>query len=221
MFDGRSCCRSASILLASALQESRDVGLPAWVDTSLQPSQRGPWPELEGVLRVQRRGLAVWLDGRTECVVAVSELPLHFLVVGALVDVLLCLRGVAALGTLDPRGAVVHMRVPGVLACQSREVAHELLVSERSHVGIAAVGDLPALLPPRHSPWLSRPLLYLQDERHHARGLDWPVWDCVDLVHQLLRGDRLVLFSEEAARSPWDHPPVVQQPERCPGWGRH
>ena len=103
--NGCCCCRPISVLSVgpvagpsarstarlisgpvSALQECRDVGLPAWVDASLQPPQRGPRPGLESVLRAHRRGLLVWLDGRMECRVAVPQVPLRLGVVGGTSD---------------------------------------------------------------------------------------------------------------------------------------
>jgi hypothetical protein len=65
-------------------------------------------------------------------------------------------------------------------------------------MGIAAVGDVPALpflgLPIR----MDLPLQRLQDEPHFLRGLLWSVRDGIHLSHQPFRGDHFVLLSEEA-----------------------
>jgi hypothetical protein len=79
-------------------------------------------------------------------------------------------------------------------------------------MGIAAVGDVPALpflgLPIR----MDRPLQRLQDEPHFLWGLLWSVRDGVHLSHQLFRCDCFILLSEEALWSSWDGSVVVQDP---------
>lgn len=129
--------------------------------------------------------------------------------------------GLLALGTRVQIRVAVHLWIPGALSCQCREESHELLVSEGSNVGIAAVGDVPALPFLGLPLWEDRPEQRLQDEPHFLRGLLWSVRDSVHLFHQLFRGDRFILLSEEAPWSSWDDSAAVQDPVAHFGWRGH
>ena len=85
-------------------------------------------------------------------------------------------------------------------------------------MGIAAVGDVPALPFLGLSIWEDGPLQRPKDERPFLRGLCWSIRDSVHLSHQVFRGDRFILVSEEALWSCWDDSAVVQNPAAHFGW---
>ena len=121
-------------------------------------------------------------------------------------DVLLGFVRVVALGTrvqlragcppLDTRCVVVPMSGDALVGC------------EGSTMGIVAVGDVPVLPFLGLSIWEDGPLQRPKDERPFLRGLRWSIRDSVHLSHQVFRGDRFILVSEEV---PWSSASL-----RCP-----
>src|SRR5437764_151356 len=76
---------------------------------------------------------------------------------------------------------------------------------------VAAVSTLPFHgLPIR----TDRPLQCLQDEPHFLPGLFWSIRDGIHLSHQLFRGDRYILLSEEAFGSSIESPRDRCEPRR-------
>jgi hypothetical protein len=208
LVDGRWCC----CCFWHAVLEHRGHRRPAWMDVSLQPSQRSPRPDCYRVYRY----VLHWL----EWLIFVSEALLCFCVVGAVVDVLLRFLGVPALGASIQLWAVVHSRIPGSLPSQSGEESHEQLVSEGSGVVVAAVGDVPTLPLLCLAIWEDGPLQRLQYELHVRRGLCRTVRDGVDVGCQLVGCDCFVLLSEEPLWSSWNDSSAMQDPERCFSWRR-